>query len=86
MRETRQFRGISKRLAAQYLETLGGERDDDDGDRIDGDGWSAELSAETVDVAGSITLTEVTVTFEGAEDVLEPLLERFERKAIRAGG
>ena len=86
MRETRQFRGISKRLAVQYLENLGGERVDPDGDRVEGDGWAAELSAETVTAAGSIKLTEVTVAFEGEAAALEDLLEAFERKAIRAGG
>ena len=85
MQETRQYRGISKRLAANYLENLGGRRVDGD-DRIEGDGWSADLSAETVEVAGSIELTEVTVAFEGEAGVLEELVEDFTRKAMRAGG
>lgn len=84
VREERQFRGISKRLAAEYLERLGGERTDDD--RIEGDGWQATLSETTVDVAGSIRLNEVTVRFEGDEEALEPLIADFERKAMRAGG
>jgi molybdopterin synthase sulfur carrier subunit len=84
--ETRRFRGISKRLAADYLENLGGERVAPDGDRVEGDGWAADLSAETVPAAGSIELTEVTVEFEGEADVLEDLVEDFARKAIRAGG
>lgn len=84
MRETRQFRGISKRLAAQYLEGLGGEQVTDD--RIEGDGWSVDLSAETVSVVASIELSEVTVDFEGEAETLEPIIEAFERKAIRAGG
>lgn len=89
MEETRQFRGISRRLAVQYLETLGGESADGSGDetiRVEGDGWAADLSAETVQVAGSIELSEVTVDFEGEAETLEPLIEAFERKAIRAGG
>ena len=86
MRRTKQFRGISKRLAANYLENLGGERANPDGDRIEGDDWTADLSAETVQVAGSIELTEVTVSFEGPQAVLEELVEDFTRKAMRAGG
>ena len=86
MRRTKQFRGISKRLAANYLENLGGERADPDGDRMEGDDWTADLSAETVQVAGSIELTEVTVGFEGPQAVLEELVEDFTRKAMRAGG
>ena len=84
MRRRKEYRGISKRLAADYLENLGGERVDDD--RLEGDGWSADLSAETVEVAGSIELTEVTVAFEGEAGVLEELVEDFTRKAMRAGG
>lgn len=99
MEETRQFRGISLRLAVQYLETLGGERLDgdgaadgsadlDEGDtvRVEGDDWTAELSAETVNPVGSFTLTEVTIDFEGDPDTVEPLVEAFARKAMRAGG
>ncbi|PSQ12702.1 hypothetical protein BRC99_04925 [Halobacteriales archaeon QS_7_69_60] len=85
MQETRQYRGISRRLAADYLENLGGRRVDGD-DRIEGDDWSADLSAETVEVAGSMELTEVTVAFEGEAGVLEELVEDFTRKAMRAGG
>lgn len=85
MQETRQYRGISRRLAADYLENLGGRRVNGD-DRIEGDDWSADLSAETVEVAGSMELTEVTVAFEGEAGVLEELVEDFTRKAMRAGG
>ena len=84
MRETKRYRGISKRLAANYLGNLGGERVDDD--RIEGEGWSAALSAETVNAGGSIRLTEVTVEFEGEAAALEELIEDFTRKAMRAGG
>jgi hypothetical protein len=86
MQETREFRGISKRLAANYLENLGGTRIDESGDRLEGEGWQADLSEQKVNVVGSITLTEVTVDFEGDREVLEPLIEDFARKAMRAGG
>lgn len=100
MEETRRFRGISRRLALRYLENLGGELRDDPGQRrgdgeapaadgtvhVEGEGWSAEVTAETVEAPGSIRLTEVTVTFEGEAATVEPIVERFERKAIRAGG
>lgn len=88
MRETREFRGISKRLAANYLENLGGERLDEAGDRIEGEGWSAELTERKVNpVPGaSITLNEVRIEFEGDGTRLEALVERFAQKAMRAGG
>ncbi|WP_336343568.1 hypothetical protein [Halalkalicoccus ordinarius] len=84
MREERSFRGISQRLARHYLENLGGEVESDD--RVVGDGWEATLSSETVGVGSTLTLTEVTVVFEGDEETLEPLIERFAQKAMRAGG
>ncbi|MFB6117155.1 hypothetical protein [Halosegnis sp.] len=84
MRQEKAFRGISQRLAAQYLRNLGGEGESDD--RIEGDDWTAELDSEVVNVAGSMELSEVTIVFEGPEERLEPLIEDFSRKAMRAGG
>lgn len=80
----KQFRGISKRLARRYLVGLGGEAVDDD--TVEGDGWRASLSAETVAVmeASPMRLTEVTVVFEGED--LDDLVSDFSRKAMRAGG
>ena len=88
MEETRDFRGISKRLAANYLENLGGERTDEAGERIEGEGWMAELSEKKVTpVPGaSLTLNEVRVEFSGDEERLAPLIEKFAQKAMRAGG
>lgn len=80
----RSYRGISRRLAVHYLENLGGERADDD--RVVGDGWEARLSESTVDVGPSLTLTEVTVDFEGDPEAVDSLVERFSKKAMRAGG
>jgi len=83
IRVERSFRGISERLAIHYLTNLGGEQVDD---TIDGDDWSATISSETVGIGPSLTLTEVTVVFEGEEGRLESLVEDFARKAMRAGG
>lgn len=75
----RSFRGISLRLAAEYLRGLGGavvEPLDIDPDEaidpddlsdsmvIEGDGWRVRLTAETIEIGPSLTLTEVTVVFE----------------------
>jgi len=90
IREERAYRGISRRLAAHYLQNVGGTLVDADdpaeATRVDGDGWRAGLSAERVNVAGSITLTEVTVSFAGEPAVIEELIPKFKRKAMRAGG
>lgn len=87
---TRSYRGISRRLAAHYLQNLDGTLIDTDdpaeATTVEGDGWTAELSAESVSVGGSLTLTEVSVTFTGADEVLAELIERFSFKAMRAGG
>jgi len=85
MRIERSFRGISVRLARIYLENLGGEVVDET--TVEGPDWTADLSAETVGIGPSLELTEVTVVLTGDdEETLETLEERFEQKAIRAGG
>lgn len=82
------YRGISRRLAVRYLRNLGGDADgpDEAATEVAGDGWRASVAADEVAAAGAITLTEVTVTFEGDPAVLDDLIERFGRKAMRAGG
>jgi molybdopterin synthase sulfur carrier subunit len=90
VRETVAYRGISRRLAAHYLRNLGGELvgtdDPAEATRVDGDGWRAALSAETVTAAASITLTEVTAEFAGDPEALGELLPKYRQKAMRAGG
>lgn len=89
MRRKKSFRGISERLAREYLCKLGGEMEEGDtegdGDVV-ADDWRASLSSEKVGIGPTVELTEVTVVFEGDEDALEPLIEDFSRKAMRAGG
>jgi len=80
----RSFRGISKRLAIQYLETLGAEQVSES--RVEADDWTADLSAQTVGVGPSVSLTQIDFVFEGDPDVLDPLIEQFAQKAMRAGG
>lgn len=88
MRREKAFRGISVRLARNYLESLGGTAVDDT--TVEADEWRATLSAEKVAIGASLELTEVTVVFEAdepfGEDAFETLLEEFSRKAMRAGG
>jgi len=84
MKRERSYRGISLRAAVGYLERLGGEAVDER--TVDGDGWRVTLEEQTVSVGATLKLNEVTVTFEGDEEALEPLVEQFSQKAIRAGG
>ncbi|GAB7008677.1 hypothetical protein [Halorubrum trueperi] len=90
VREEVAYRGISRRLAAHYLVNLGGELvgtdDPAEATRVNGDGWRATLSAETVTAAAAITLTEVTASFTGDPEVLAELLPKYRQKAMRAGG
>ena len=83
-RVERSFRGISERLTVRYLERLGGELIEEG--VVEGPEWSARFSAETVGVGPTLTLTEITVVFEGDEAVLEDLIPAFAKKAMRAGG
>lgn len=80
----RSFRGISIRLARRYLENLGGEAVTDTA--VKGSDWRAALSDEKVSIGPSLSLTEVTVEFEGDSETLDSLVDRFAQKAIRAGG
>jgi molybdopterin synthase sulfur carrier subunit len=92
-RREKSYRGISLRLAIHYLENLGGERvdggppaDETTEATLEGDDWRADLSAEKVDAAGALTLTEVSIGFEGDEGRLDQLIDKFSQKAMRAGG
>ncbi len=80
VRRERSYRGISIRLAREYLVKLGGDAVEDD--RVAADAWSASLSAQKVSIGPTLTLTEVTVAFEGEPETLDPLIERFSQKAI----
>jgi hypothetical protein len=84
VRRERSFRGISQRLAIEYLENLGAEQVDDD--RVEADDWAADLSSQTVGIGPSVSLTQVDLVFAGDPDVLDSLIERFAQKAMRAGG
>ena len=83
-RRVRQYRGISTRAAVGYLERLGGERTGDSA--VEGDGWRAAITADKVSIGPSLRLTELTVEFEGDEEIIDTLIERFSQKAMRAGG
>lgn len=78
------YRAISARAAIGYLENLGGEKRDDS--TVVGNGWTADLSEDKVSIGPTMELNEVTIVFEGGEETLEPLLEKFDQKAMRAGG
>lgn len=83
-RVVRSFRGISTRAAIHYLTRLGGERIEDD--TVEGSGWRAQVSAQPVEIGPTLRLTEVTVTFEGSCERLNPVVDGFAQKAMRAGG
>jgi hypothetical protein len=84
MRHERSYRGISVRAAIGYLERLGGEQVDER--TVESESWRATVTVDSVNIGPSLSLTETTVEFEGAESVLEPLSDRFSQKAIRGGG
>jgi hypothetical protein len=88
-RVEKSFRGISERLARRYLSNLGGEIEGGDpegeGDVV-GEEWRASISSEKVSIGPSVQLTEVTVVFEGDDEALDLLIEKFSQKAMRAGG
>jgi molybdopterin synthase sulfur carrier subunit len=85
------FRGITLRLAVHYLENLGGDcvagdPETSDDARVEAPDWTATLSTDTVAIGPTVRLTEVTVEFEGQDDVVADVVDRFSQKAMRAGG
>ncbi|MDX1747849.1 MAG: hypothetical protein R3324_18095 [Halobacteriales archaeon] len=84
VREVRAFRGLTPEVAIGYLEHLGGERQ---GDRtVVGERWTAELETGIAPVGPSYRLTEVTITWTGDPDALDPVITGFRLKAFRAPG
>jgi hypothetical protein len=84
VRISRSFRGLTEDMAIRYLENTGAKRVGEH--EFEGDGWRATLSVERVPVGPTSRLTEVTVTWIGDEDVLEPVITAFRVKAFRAPG
>ncbi|MFT4890464.1 MAG: hypothetical protein ACI9YT_001379 [Halobacteriales archaeon] len=84
VRITRSFRGLTEEMAIRYLENTGAERVGEH--EFEGDGWRATMSVDRVPVGPTFRLTEVTVTWVGDEDVLEPVITAFRVKAFRAPG
>lgn len=84
LRVTRRFRGLTLEQAIGYLENLGGERVGDA--EVAGEGWEATLSERKVPVGPSYRLTEVTITWTGSQEAVEPTVLQFRLKAFRAPG
>ena len=84
LRVVRRFRGLTREQAVRYLEHLGGRRHG--ANEVVGDEWRATLSTRRIPVGPSYRLTEVTVTWTGEEEVLEPVILQFRLKAFRAPG
>ena len=80
----RSFRGISGRLAREYLVRLGGEVDAEG--HVTAAEWEATIAEELVEVGPTLELTEVQISFAGDPVILDQLIETFARKAMRAGG
>ncbi|MFA9517959.1 hypothetical protein ACERIT_12195 [Halopenitus sp. H-Gu1] len=75
---------MTREQAINYLTNLGGTRQNDH--LVTGDGWKATLSTQQEPVGPSYRLTEVTITWVGPPDIVEPVIQRFRLKAFRAPG
>lgn len=84
LRITRVFRGMHLDQAIGYLESLGGERLDDE--TVSGLGWVASLSAAAEPVGPSYRLTTVRITWTGDADAVEEVVLGFRLRAFRAPG
>lgn len=84
LRVTRAFRGLTMEQAARYLESAGGERVEDR--TVAGADWRATLSATKEPVGPSYRLTTVTITWSGAPEAVESVVDEFRLRAFRAPG
>ena len=84
VRETRSFRGLTPEAAVRYLENLGGDRRSDR--EVVADNWRATLSVDKAPVGPSYRLTEVTITWTGPGEAIDPVIAAFRLKAFRAPG
>ena len=84
VRETRAFRGLTPDAAVRYLENLGGDRRSDR--EVVAEDWRATLSVDKAPVGPSYRLTEVTITWTGPPETIDPIIAAFRLKAFRAPG
>jgi hypothetical protein len=76
--------GIPLWLLSSYLEDLGG-RPREPG-RLDGEGWTAELTQVEDYQIGSLRVGRVRVRLLGNDAALSPVREAFEKRLVRGGG
>jgi hypothetical protein len=76
--------GIPLWLLSSYLEALGG-RPGQPG-RLDGEGWSAELTQVEDYQIGSLRVGRVRVRLLGDDEALSPIRQAFEKRLVRGGG
>jgi len=79
----REIRGIPFFLLREYLEDLGGTSQGDD--RVEGQGWTAELTRMEPFRLGSLSVGQTRLVLEIEDSLADDFLAQFEMKTLRAG-
>ncbi|MCS6828902.1 MAG: DUF1952 domain-containing protein [Caldilinea sp.] len=78
------YYGVPVWLMLEYLTQLGGRPTGEN--RMEGDGWRAELRPAPRRQIGSLSVGGATVVFAGEQATLDALFEQLHRKTLRGGG
>lgn len=80
----REMRGIPYFLLKEYLQEMGGTLIDEN--LIRGTGWSVSLERMEPFRIGSLSVGQTRLTIEIEDHLVEPFMEQFGKKTLRAGG
>ena len=83
-RHSQVIRAVPLWLLESYLVDAGGASTGEG--RVDGDGWSAQLTQIDDFVIGSLRIGEVRLDIDGEPTAVRRLVETLEPRLIRAGG
>ena len=76
--------GLPLWLMKKYLTDLGGSETEEN--VLVGDGWRAVVSKGEPHRIGSLVSGRIDVDITGDDEIVEPLLEKLDRKSLRGGG
>lgn len=80
----REIRGIPLWLLREYLEEMGGTAVDDHFVRADG--WNVRLTRMEPFRLGSLEVGQTLLEIEIEDQLVEPFIQQFSKKTLRAGG
>lgn len=80
----REMRAIPLWLLREYLEEMGGTAVDDY--FVKATGWSVRLTRMEPFRLGSLAVGQTRLDIEIEDELVEPFMQQFDKKTLRAGG